>query len=84
LPATVVDRIKSQALLVFRTLGCRDFTRMDFRIAADGTPYFLEVNPLPGLSLDSDLYILVTMMGWSHARLVQTILAAALARYPQL
>lgn len=84
LPASVIERIKSQALIVFDTLGCRDFTRMDFRIAADGTPYFLEVNPLPGLSLDSDLFILVTMMGWSHSRLVQTILASALARYPRL
>ncbi len=84
LPELVIDHIKSQALTVFRTLGCRDFTRMDFRIAADGTPYFLEVNPLPGLSLDSDLFIIVTMMGWSHSRLVQTILAAALARYPLL
>ena len=83
LPA-VIERIKSQALTVFRTLGCRDFTRMDFRIAADGTPYFLEVNPLPGLSLDSDLFIIVTMMGWSHTQLVQAILTAALTRYPQL
>jgi len=82
LPAHVIDRIKLQALTVFKTLGCRDFTRMDFRIAADGVPYFLEVNPLPGLSLDSDLYIIVTKMGWSHTRLIQTILSAALARYP--
>ncbi len=78
LPPAVIDRIKSQALIVFKTLGCRDFTRMDFRIAADGTPYFLEVNPLPGLSLDSDLFIITTMMGWSHAQLIQTILSAAL------
>ena len=84
LPPAVIDRIKSQALTVFRTLGCRDFTRVDFRIAADGTPYFLEVNPLPGLSLDSDLFIIVTMMGWSHTQLVQKILTAALTRYPQL
>ncbi len=84
LPPAVIARIKSQALIVFRTLGCRDFTRMDFRIAADGTPYFLEVNPLPGLSLDSDLFILVTMMGWSHTRLVESILSAALTRFPQL
>ena len=84
LPPIVIDRIKSQALIVFRTLGCRDFTRMDFRIAADGTPYFLEVNPLPGLSLDSDLFIITTAMGWSHARLIKTILSAALSRYPAL
>jgi D-alanine-D-alanine ligase len=84
LPTAVIDRIKSQALTVFKTLGCRDFTRMDFRIAADGTPYFLEVNPLPGLSLDSDLFIITTKMGWSHAQLVQTILSTALTRVSML
>ncbi|APV44403.1 D-alanine--D-alanine ligase [Dehalogenimonas formicexedens] len=82
LPPAVIDRIKSQALTVFGTLGCRDFTRMDFRIAADGTPHFLEVNPLPGLSLDSDLFIIATGMGWSHARLIVTILENAISRYP--
>lgn len=84
LPAEVIDRIKSQALAVFRTLGCRDFTRMDFRIAADGTPHFLEVNPLPGLSLDSDLFIIATAMGWSHPMMIRSILAAAISRYPGL
>ncbi|PPD58793.1 D-alanine--D-alanine ligase family protein [Dehalogenimonas etheniformans] len=84
LPESIIDRIKSQALTVFTTLGCRDFTRMDFRIAADGTPYFLEVNPLPGLSLDSDLFIITTSMGWSHSRLIVTILENALSRYPSL
>ncbi|XUW99359.1 MAG: D-alanine--D-alanine ligase [Dehalogenimonas sp.] len=84
LPPAVIDRIKSQAFTVFSTLGCRDFTRMDFRIAADGTPYFLEVNPLPGLSLDSDLYIITTRMGWSHSRLIVTVLENALSRYPSL
>ena len=84
LPQPVIERIKSQTLTVFSTLGCRDFTRMDFRIADDGTPYFLEVNPLPGLSLDSDLFIITTKLGWSHARLIQTILDSALSRYPSL
>ncbi|TFG45234.1 MAG: ATP-grasp domain-containing protein, partial [Dehalococcoidia bacterium] len=62
LPQQVLEDVKAQALLVFNTLGCRDFSRVDFRIAADGTPYFLEVNPLPGLSLDSDLFIIATQM----------------------
>lgn len=80
----IISGIKDQARTIFTTLGCRDFSRIDFRIATDGTPYFLEINPLPGLSVDSDLYILVTQMGWSHDRLIKTVLAGAMARYPQL
>lgn len=84
LPAPVLERIKQQALLVFRTLGCRDFSRVDFRITPDGTPWFLEINPLPGLSLDSDLYIMASSLGWSHEMLIQSVLFAALERYPEL
>lgn len=84
LPTPILARIKQQALVVFNTLGCRDFSRVDFRVSADGTPWFLEINPLPGLSLDSDMYIMATALGWSHERLIQSVLSAALARYPEL
>ena len=33
-----------------RLLGARDLGRADYRLSADGTPYFIEYNPLPGLS----------------------------------
>ena len=54
--------------------------RIDFRIR-DGVPYFLEVNPLPGLNPDdSDLVIMARLLDWSYAKLIETILNAALAR----
>jgi D-alanine-D-alanine ligase len=45
-------RLKMQdyALRMFHALGCRDMARVDFRQKEDGTIYFLEINPLPGLS----------------------------------
>ena len=55
--------------------------RVDFRLR-DGVPYFLEVNPLPGLNPDtSDLVILADLAGWTYPRLIERILAAALARH---
>src|SRR5207248_9639256 len=77
--------VRQAALTAFRTLGCRDVARVDFRLKG-GVPYFLEINPLPGLNPDtSDLVILGDLVGWTHARLVERILAAALARYsPEL
>lgn len=84
LPNDVLERIREQALRIFRVLGCRDFSRIDFRISNDGTPWFLEINPLPGLSLDSDLYIIARRLGWDHDKLIRSILDAALKRYPIL
>jgi D-alanine-D-alanine ligase len=72
--------VRAAAVSAFRTLGCRDVARIDFRLRQD-VPYFLEVNPLPGLNPeDSDLVIMANLCGWSYARLIETILNEALRR----
>jgi len=78
-----IQEINASSLKVFEVLGCRDFARVDFRVSAEGLPYFIEINPLPGLGTHSDLFIMATKMGWSHPQLIGSILDAALRRYPQ-
>lgn len=80
IPRSVLRELESSALAVWDVLGCRDVARMDFRIR-DNTPYFIEVNPLPGLNPESsDLVIMAGLLNVSHAELVQQIVDAALAR----
>ena len=79
----VLQRIQTASLKAFEALGCRDFARVDFRISAGGVPYFLEINPLPGLGTHSDLVILAKKLGWTHRQLISAVLNAALERYPQ-
>ena len=80
LPPEVYQAVERAALSAYGALGCRDIARIDFRLK-HGVPYFLEVNPLPGLNPeDSDLVIMGRLIGWSHARLVETIVEAALRR----
>jgi D-alanine-D-alanine ligase len=80
LPAAELEAVERAALGAWRVLGCRDVARIDFRLR-DGVPYFLEVNPLPGLNPESsDLVILSGLAGWSYAQLIERILGAALAR----
>lgn len=85
-PAPVDDpllkKIEEVALRAYRALDCRDVSRVDIRVGEDGTPYFLEINPLPGLSpVYGDLPIMAKKMGWDYSRLVKTIFHYALKRY---
>jgi D-alanine-D-alanine ligase len=79
----VLQCIQNSSLKAFQALGCRDFARLDFRISIMGVPYFLEINPLPGLGTHSDLVIIAKKMGWSHQQLINAVLNAALERYTQ-
>jgi D-alanine-D-alanine ligase len=80
LPADVTREIERAALTAFDALGCVDVARIDFRVR-DGVPYFLELNPLPGLNPESsDLVIMANLLGVSHADLVTRILDAATKR----
>jgi D-alanine-D-alanine ligase len=77
----IKERIALASLKIFKILGCRDFARLDFRVSPDGVPYFLEINPLPGLGSYSDLVIMADKLGWAHQELIKAVLEAALKRY---
>lgn len=76
----VTRAVEADALTVFTGLGCRDVARADFRIR-DGVPYFLEINPLPGLNPESgDIVFLAYRMGLTYPQLINMILDAAVKR----
>jgi len=80
LPPATLAGLEAASLKTFEALGCWDFARVDFRIGGDGTPYFIEINPLPGLGTYSDLVIMAIKMGWTHDGLIAAVLEAALER----
>jgi D-alanine-D-alanine ligase len=78
----LLRKIEEVALRSYRALECRDVSRVDIRVGEDRTPYFLEINPLPGLSpVYGDLVMIARSMGWDYDRLVKTIFCHALKRY---
>jgi D-alanine-D-alanine ligase len=80
--SSLLKKIEEVALRSYRALECRDVSRVDIRVGEDQTPYFLEINPLPGLSpVYGDLVIMARSMGWDYAELVKAILHHALKRY---
>lgn len=77
------EAVRRAALACWRALGCRDVSRFDFRLR-DGVPYFLEVNPLPGLSPTSgDLVIMANQVGVDYPELIARIVRAASDRIQQ-
>ncbi len=85
-PADIDARTEAEMIRKARTiydaLSCRDFSRMDFRLAPDGKLYFIEINPLPGLAPGySDFPMLAEMNGVDYKTLVRGVLTAALKRY---
>ncbi|MCL4439149.1 MAG: ATP-grasp domain-containing protein [Firmicutes bacterium] len=79
---SISEKVAGEALKVFKHLGCRDAARLDFRIDRSGQPFFLEANPLAGLSpVYSDLPIMATKMGHSYPWLLRTIVDLAVERH---
>lgn len=50
LSPTLVEQIQHMAKHAHEALECNGLTRSDFMIAQDGTPYFLEINTIPGIT----------------------------------
>ena len=46
---SLTKAIELVTLDAYRVLGCRDWSRIDVRLDADGKPNVVEVNPLPGI-----------------------------------
>ncbi len=68
----------------FAALACRDVARIDFRMDAQGRVYFLECNPLPGLTPGwSDLVLIAKGAGMDYRTLIGEILAPAIRRHQE-
>jgi len=80
--AELVEQLNLLTAAVFRVTGCYDVARVDFRLdETSGTPYILEINPLPGLNPGySDLCIEAAAAGWSYPQLINTIVELACKR----
>jgi D-alanine-D-alanine ligase len=80
LPVEEHRRVCEYSMRLFARLGCRDYSRFDFRAGADGNIKLLEINPNPGWCWDGKLALMADLAGWSYADLLRRILEIAQAR----
>ena len=66
------------ALTVFHALGLSVYSRADFIVTEDGTPWFLEINTLPGMTPTSLLPQEAAAAGMGYGELCERIIEASL------
>lgn len=72
------DRLGRDTLAVFHALGLSAYSRADFIVDEAGTPWFLEINTLPGMTPTSLLPQEAQAVGVDYPALCQTLLDIAL------
>lgn len=76
---TVSDELKQLGLLTHKTLSCKAYSRVDFRLNHDGKPYCLEINTLPGMTELSLVPKAAGAVGISFPDLLDKIIELSLA-----
>lgn len=77
LPPSQERAVQDQALAAFRLLGCSGWGRVDLMLDADGSPYFLEMNTIPGMTDHSLVPMAARARGIPFEDLVMRILESA-------
>lgn len=72
--------IKNNAIHVFKQLGCRDFSRVDFFYGNDGVVYFNEINTIPGFTSHSRFPNMMKGIGIEYPEIISTLIENALRR----
>ncbi len=76
-----LERILQEcAVRAYRSVGCRDLGRVDFRVDERGRPYVLEVNPLPFLGRADVFGIFPPVIGRTYESVIQEIVEHAAFR----
>lgn len=72
------ERLRRDTQAVFHALGLSAYSRADFIIDEAGTPWFLEINTLPGMTPTSLLPQEAAQVGIDYPALCQTLLDIAM------
>jgi D-alanine-D-alanine ligase len=77
LEPAVYEKAQEAAVRAFEAVGCRGYARIDMMVDAEGVPWFVEINTLPGMTDLSDLPAQARAAGLSYEDLVEAILLTA-------
>ena len=73
-------RIQRTAKRIYRALDLDGYARIDFRLSADGVPYFIEANPNPEIAKSQEFATAAKHDGLAYPDLLHRILALGISR----
>ena len=77
IPPEISERAQRYAATAYQTLGLAGVARADFIVDASGTPWFLEINTIPGMTATSLSPMAAGAVGMSFEDLVEALLRSA-------
>jgi D-alanine-D-alanine ligase len=76
----LVASIQRAAKRIYRTLELDGYARIDFRLSADGVPYYIEANPNPEIAKVEEFASAALHDGIKYPDLIQRILTLGISR----
>lgn len=76
----LAEEVQAMTLAAHRALGCRGYSRGDFMVTAEGEPYLLEMNTLPGMTATSLLPRSARVVGLEFDQLIAELIRLGLER----
>jgi D-alanine-D-alanine ligase len=80
LPPEIYKRIQNLTRRICRTLELDGYARIDFRLSADGIPYFLEANPNPEIARHEVFAEAAAFDGMTYSEMIRRIVALGIQR----
>lgn len=73
-----IETVRSLAIDIYKALGCRGLSRIDFFVCEDGRIIFNELNTLPGFTSISMYPKMFINMGMSYSEVIDKLLTLAM------
>lgn len=83
LAGEVADRVAEQALHAYRVIGLADVARVDFIVDEAGRPWFIEADPIPGMTETSLVPQGIEAAGMTLSEVYATLASVAAERGPR-
>lgn len=77
IPKETSEEIRRLAVKVYKALGCRGLSRVDFFIRSDGRVIFNEINTMPGFTSISMYSMLLAQSGIPYSEMLDRLIALA-------